>query len=208
MNLTTLFYRNPTYITDFLRIVHKYTIKHKEWVRRVLLKLIFIFQPNLQPVRQVPQMQVNQRATLPSPVQQMNQPQQQPVGPYGQPQVTSSTDMQRNANNPPMRQMMNNQMNYARVRQAVPAQQTNFQMQQNANYAPRQMVHQQSPQAPMRQRAQVPPPQQQQQQPQQVQQAPPPYNNSAQLPMPLRTNKNISITTLPSPSGPSPSKQR
>ncbi|XP_035221973.1 E3 ubiquitin-protein ligase TRIM33-like [Stegodyphus dumicola] len=162
--------------------------------------------PNTPPViRQSPQMQ--QRA-VPVPVQ-MNQQQQQHIGPYGQPQVTSSTDLARNVNNNLQgRQMMNNnKITYNRTIQRANMQQnqpTNFNMQPNVNYVQRNVVHQRQPAPQMRQHPQV----QQQMQPQQQVQNPPAYNNTVQLPMPLRQNKSISVTPLPSPAGPSPSKQR
>ncbi|XP_054724824.1 E3 ubiquitin-protein ligase TRIM33-like [Uloborus diversus] len=181
------------------------------------------------PMRQVSHVQMNPQRNVPIPVQQMNQQ----LGPYGQPQVTSSTDLARTPNNPQMRQVLTNSkmVNYnqnhmqprARVQQSP---QANYTMQANQGYTPRHVMHQQQPQAQIRQHPQVQQQQQQQQQQQvsmqrvqerqqvQVQQVQVQQQNYTQqntpnqLPMPLRQNKSISVTALPSPSGPSPSKQR
>ncbi|XP_055929589.1 E3 ubiquitin-protein ligase TRIM33-like isoform X2 [Argiope bruennichi] len=188
---------------------------------------------NSAPVpRQPPSvMQVNQQQRM---MQQMNQrpvPQmnQQAMAPYGQPQVTSSTDLNRSHQ---MRQI-NKQLQYNRnhMQRANVQQnpQAGFGIQGSGTINPNQMLQQsvaqqmrQHPQVQQRQqpqqhqqiqhqqmqqqRQQQQQQQHQQQQQQQIQQSN--FNNTAQLPIPLRQNKSISVTAVPSPSGPSPNKQR
>ncbi|KAF8764613.1 E3 ubiquitin-protein ligase TRIM33 like protein [Argiope bruennichi] len=190
---------------------------------------------NSAPVpRQPPSvMQVNQQQRM---MQQMNQrpvPQmnQQAMAPYGQPQVTSSTDLNRSHQ---MRQI-NKQLQYNRnhMQRANVQQnpQAGFGIQGSGTINPNQMLQQsvaqqmrQHPQVQQRQQPQQHQQiqhqqmqqqqqqqqqqqhQQQQQQQQQIQQSN--FNNTAQLPIPLRQNKSISVTAVPSPSGPSPNKQR
>ncbi|CAL1263778.1 unnamed protein product [Larinioides sclopetarius] len=174
--------------------------------------------------RQPPPMQVNQQQRMVQqmnqhPVQQMNQ---QAMAPYGQPQVTSSTDLNRSHQIRQIKQMPYNRNHIQRANMQQ-SPQAGFGMQSNNAITPNQMlqqsVNQQMRQHPQVQQRQQPQHQQQQQiqhqqlqqqqqhqQQQQIQQSN--FNNTAQLPIPLRQNKSISVTAVPSPSGPSPNKQR
>ncbi|GBL87028.1 E3 ubiquitin-protein ligase TRIM33 [Araneus ventricosus] len=176
--------------------------------------------------RQPPPMQVNQQQRMVQqmnqhPVQQMNQ---QAMAPYGQPQVTSSTDLNRSHQIRQINKQMQYNRNHIQRANVQQSPQAGFGMQGNNAITPNQMLQQsvnqqmrQHPQVQQRQQAQhqqqqqiqhqqLQQHQQQQQQQQQIQQSN--FNNTAQLPIPLRQNKSISVTAVPSPSGPSPNKQR
>ncbi|GFY65681.1 transcription intermediary factor 1-alpha [Trichonephila inaurata madagascariensis] len=188
-------------------------------------------------VRQPPQMPVNQQRMVQQinqhPVPQMNQ---QALTPYGQPQVTSSTDLNRNQQMRPVNKQMAYNRNHVQRANVQQTPQANFNMQSNAAYTQNQMMQQQQQQLrhvqlqqqqqrqqqqqqlqqqqqhqqqQQQQHQQQQQQQQQHQQQQQQQHQQSTYNNNTpQLPMPLRQNKSISVTAVPSPTGPSPSKQR
>ncbi|GFS99853.1 e3 ubiquitin-protein ligase TRIM33 [Trichonephila clavipes] len=199
-------------------------------------------------VRQPPQMPVNQQRMVQQinqhPVPQMNQ---QALTPYGQPQVTSSTDLNRSQQIRPVNKQMAYNRSHVQRANVQQTPQANFNMQSNATYTQNQLMQQQQlrhvqvqqrqqqqqqqlQQQQLQQQHQQQQQQHQQQQQQQHQQQQQQHqqqqqqhqqqqqqqhhqqstysNNTPQLPMPLRQNKSISVTAVPSPTGPSPSKQR